>query len=378
MVSPSGTYTDWTWATGGQTEMTWDWKCLHDPNPTGSSSDVGYYWSHQWKIEVVSNLTCRLATTGSYGSPQNGQYSVGNGLSAAFPYDNFYDDGGNDGHGGGGSPDGAPVAGNITLTGSKTIDGVATNDGDVVLVRCQTNKTENGPYVVNHAGAWSRHSSFNTSGEFFVGATFAITAGTVFAGRNVAMDGRQGSFTLGSTDIWFKYADGGGYMGLQTGANRPDGAGGNVLNRRQVLVAKWQGTSVTGADADYTGYYKTEGHGTHAYMDIDWIEGRKYRFKMEKSSNIWTFTLTDTVTMDEYEVAQITVNSAWGGLANDTDVSWTENFNTLGASECSDFQLARCLWYYPTRSGAAITSHNNHFGDADCEDASGITDVTGV
>lgn len=44
---------------------------------------------------------------------------------------------------------------NITLSGTQTIDGVALNPGDKVLVKDQTDKTENGIYEVS-SGAWSR------------------------------------------------------------------------------------------------------------------------------------------------------------------------------------------------------------------------------
>jgi hypothetical protein len=62
------------------------------------------------------------------------------------------------------SPVEAATTGNITLSGEQTIDGIALVSGDRVLVKDQTNQTENGIYVVA-VGAWSRSSDANTSAE---------------------------------------------------------------------------------------------------------------------------------------------------------------------------------------------------------------------
>ncbi len=52
-----------------------------------------------------------------------------------------------------------------SLSGLLTIDGVTLSSGDIVLVKDQTAKEDNGLYVVS-SSAWSRHASFNTSQEF--------------------------------------------------------------------------------------------------------------------------------------------------------------------------------------------------------------------
>lgn len=53
---------------------------------------------------------------------------------------------------------------NITLSGEQTIDGVAVVAGDRVLVRSQTDATENGIYDVM-TSAWTRSSDFNDSSD---------------------------------------------------------------------------------------------------------------------------------------------------------------------------------------------------------------------
>ena len=52
-----------------------------------------------------------------------------------------------------------------SLSGLLTIDGVALSAGDIVLVKDQIAKEDNGLYVVS-SSAWSRHASFNTNQEF--------------------------------------------------------------------------------------------------------------------------------------------------------------------------------------------------------------------
>lgn len=62
------------------------------------------------------------------------------------------------------SPVEAATTANITLSGEQTIDGVSLVTGDRVLVKDQTNQTENGIYIVS-TGSWSRSSDANTSTE---------------------------------------------------------------------------------------------------------------------------------------------------------------------------------------------------------------------
>lgn len=67
---------------------------------------------------------------------------------------------------------------NVTLSGSATVDGVALNNLDRVLIKNQTDATTNGIYSVNTSGAWSRTTDADTWSEL-VGATVFITGGSV-------------------------------------------------------------------------------------------------------------------------------------------------------------------------------------------------------
>lgn len=70
---------------------------------------------------------------------------------------------------------------NLSLTGAATIDGVAVATSDRILVKNQTTTSQNGIYVANTAGAWSRATDMDAAGEANRAAV-KVTAGTTGAG----------------------------------------------------------------------------------------------------------------------------------------------------------------------------------------------------
>jgi len=92
----------------------------------------------------------------------------------------------------------------ISLTGAQTIDGVALNDGDRVLVKDQTDGTQNGIYVANSSGAWLRAEDADgtpdnevTSGMF----TF-VEEGTAAGSTGWSLV-TTGTITLDTTSLTF-------------------------------------------------------------------------------------------------------------------------------------------------------------------------------
>jgi len=105
---------------------------------------------------------------------------------------------------GGAGPNRAPVVAatttNITLSGLQTIDGVAVNNGDRVLVQAQSSAADNGIYNAS-TGAWTRSTDMNTWSAI-VGATVLVTGGMVNASSLFASNATSGG-TLGTTPILF-------------------------------------------------------------------------------------------------------------------------------------------------------------------------------
>lgn len=74
----------------------------------------------------------------------------------------------------------AATTGNITLSGLQTVDGVALNNLDRVLVKDQGSPATNGIYLAVSGGPWTRTADADTWSELY-GATVFITNGTVNA-----------------------------------------------------------------------------------------------------------------------------------------------------------------------------------------------------
>ena len=94
---------------------------------------------------------------------------------------------------------------NITLSGTQTIDGVAVNAGDRVLVKNQSTSSENGAYDVA-AGAWSRSTDSDTGTEL-VNAFYFVQSGTTLQATGWVQS-TPGPITLGSTSLVFSQFSG--------------------------------------------------------------------------------------------------------------------------------------------------------------------------
>lgn len=106
----------------------------------------------------------------------------------------------------------------ITLSGLQTVDGVALQAGDRVLVKNQADTTTNGLYTAA-AGAWARTADTLSPNTFVF-----ISEGSSLADTGWAIS-TNGIITVGTTTItWAQFAGGGGTSGpgaglVQSGAN---------------------------------------------------------------------------------------------------------------------------------------------------------------
>lgn len=88
---------------------------------------------------------------------------------------------------------------NSGLTGLAAIDGITPIAGDRVLCVGQTTGSQNGVYVTA-AGAWSRATDADATGEITPGATWFVEEGTTY-GASTWRCANTGTITLGSTSI---------------------------------------------------------------------------------------------------------------------------------------------------------------------------------
>lgn len=96
----------------------------------------------------------------------------------------------------------AATTANISLSGLLTIDGVALADGDRVLVKSQTDGTENGIYVAS-AGDWARSADFDSLAEVVSGCAVYVVSGST-AGARYFMVTTPDSIVIGGTAIAFE------------------------------------------------------------------------------------------------------------------------------------------------------------------------------
>lgn len=93
------------------------------------------------------------------------------------------------------------TTGNITLSGTQTIDGVAVIAGDRVLVKQQSTAAENGIWVVA-AGAWSRATDYDASSEVAAGSFTNVVSGTAH-GNTQWVQVTPGTITVGTDAMAF-------------------------------------------------------------------------------------------------------------------------------------------------------------------------------
>jgi len=113
----------------------------------------------------------------------------------------------------------AATTANITLSGEQTIDGYAAITGDRILVKSQTDGTQNGVYVVD-TGTWTRDLDFDGAYDARQGTLIAVVNGTQEGYWRIAT---VGAVVFGTTSITFEQAltnDGAsiGYVQEGTGA----------------------------------------------------------------------------------------------------------------------------------------------------------------
>lgn len=115
------------------------------------------------------------------------------------------------------------TTGNITLSGTQTIDNYSLSAGDRVLVKNQDTATENGIYVVD-ASTWSRATDADSNTEFTPGLFVFVERGDTNADSGWVCT--NDSINLGSTNITFAQFSGAGQITAGDGLTK----NGNTIN----------------------------------------------------------------------------------------------------------------------------------------------------
>lgn len=117
---------------------------------------------------------------------------------------------------------------NLTLNGLQTVDGVALATGDRVLVKDQTDTTENGIYVTD-TGAWTRDLDFDGTYDAVKGTRVIVNEGSAGAGTMFYVS--SATPTIGTSAITFAAAAFGGDVAalIHGAANKATPVGADEL-----------------------------------------------------------------------------------------------------------------------------------------------------
>lgn len=134
---------------------------------------------------------------------------------------------------------------NLTLSGAQTIDTVSVIAGDRVLVKNQTDATENGIYVAA-AGSWSRASDMDVASEFLLATTLVSEGAQGNTGWTMTTDG---PIVVGTTSLVFTQTSSGGTL---TAGNGITISGGVVALDPAVAARKASATIGDGTTTTIT------------------------------------------------------------------------------------------------------------------------------
>ena len=116
------------------------------------------------------------------------------------------------------------TTGNITLSGTQTIDGISIVADSRVLVKDQSTASQNGIYLCK-AGAWERSADFAT-GSAEAGAFCFVEQGTVNGDNGFVCTADKGADIVGTNNLPFSQFSGAGQVTAGSGLTKS----GNTLN----------------------------------------------------------------------------------------------------------------------------------------------------
>lgn len=129
----------------------------------------------------------------------------------------------------------AQGGGNITLTGTQTIDAIGLSSGDRVLVKDQTTGSQNGIWVVA-AGSWARATDADTDPKVTSGLFTFVEQGTN-NGDSGWMLTTDGTITVGTTSLTFVQFSGAGQVVAGAGLTKTGNSIDVIGTANRIVVA---------------------------------------------------------------------------------------------------------------------------------------------
>ena len=267
--------------------------------------------------------------------------------------------------------------GNITLSGEQTIDGVLTSSSRIVIGH-QTDASENGIYVTA-AGAWTRATDADASGDFTTNKTVYIEGGVSHAGATEAYTGISNP-TLGTTDLtWIHKSDSNVGDGAISAAKlATDSVTTPKIQDGAVTAAKLAADAVDGANiADDS---ITNDHVANNALSMTKISGLAYQLynKVAYEMNFFSYgdvtvNVGDTLPYDAYITGiRIFTETAFDGT--DPTVTIGKSGDLAGLMGTTDSDLSAI----GTDMSADIASYSNTQVVATIVGGAGATAGSGV
>lgn len=140
----------------------------------------------------------------------------------------------------------AATTANITLSGLQTIDGVTLVADDRVLVRSQSDSSENGIYIAS-AGDWELARDFSRSNDVLNGSQVLVTGGSTLSNHIYRVVSADDEIEIGVSDITFTllYVAGSG-AGDMLGANNLSDVTDAATARTNIGAAALASPALTG------------------------------------------------------------------------------------------------------------------------------------
>jgi len=128
---------------------------------------------------------------------------------------------------------------NITISGGAptTVDGISLSANDSVLVKSQTDPTQNGLYRVTTLGtgsngSWTRRSDFNASNQVSAGALIFVEQGSINGNVFYYLPGGLGTVSIGSTALNFSNL----FTTISSDISTGGGGGGTTYSNTNVAA----------------------------------------------------------------------------------------------------------------------------------------------